>query len=43
MKKSNKSISGMGLCPVSPKILRFRARIPGPEGELRSRFRNPGP
>ncbi len=32
----------MGLCP-KPEILRFRAWIPGPEGELRSRFRNPGP
>ncbi len=39
-RKSN--ISGMGLAP-NPEILRFRARIAGPEGELRSRFPNPGP
>jgi len=34
---------GWGLCPRPPEILRFRARIPGPGGELRSHSRNPGP
>src|SRR5579862_2427377 len=29
--------------PETPEILRFRARIPGPEGELRSPFRIPAP